>query len=105
MDATIDLALVSTFVAVGEAASFSLAARKLGVTTATVSRSIAKLEELVGARLVQRTTRHVSLSTAGEALFERAASHVRAVQAALGDLPERQEEPAGTLRLTAPYDL
>jgi DNA-binding transcriptional LysR family regulator len=38
-------------------------------------------------------------------LFERAASHVRGVEAALQDLPERQDEPAGTLRLTAPHDV
>jgi DNA-binding transcriptional LysR family regulator len=105
MDATIDLALVTAFVAVGESASFSAASKKLGVATATISRDVAKLEELVGTELIHRTTRRVSLSTAGQALFERAASHVRAVQAALKNLPERQEEPAGVLRLTAPFDL
>ncbi len=105
MNATIDLALVSSFVAVGETSSFSIAAKRLGVTTATISRNIVKLEELIDTQLVHRTTRRVSLSTAGQALFERAASHIRAVQAALENLPERHEEPAGTLRLTAPYDL
>jgi DNA-binding transcriptional LysR family regulator len=105
MNETIDIALVSTLVAVGETASFSAAAKRLGVATATVSRSIARLEELLETQLVHRTTRRVSLSTAGQALFERAASHVRGVRAALEHLPERQQEPAGTLRLTAPNDL
>jgi DNA-binding transcriptional LysR family regulator len=105
MNATIDLALLSVFVAVAEASSFSRAARALGTTTATVSRGLARLEALVGAELVHRTTRRVALSTAGQALYERTASHVGALQAAVRDLPERQEEPAGTLRLTAPYDL
>jgi DNA-binding transcriptional LysR family regulator len=103
MNTTIDL--VAVLVAVGETASFSLAARRLGVTTGTVSRGIARLEGLVGAQLFHRTTRHVSLSTAGQALFERAASHVRGIEAALKNLPERQQEPAGTLRLTAPTDV
>jgi DNA-binding transcriptional LysR family regulator len=103
MNTTIDL--VSVLVAVGETSSFSAAAARLGVTTGTVSRSIARLEALTGAQLVHRTTRHVSLSTAGQALFERSASHVRGIEAALKNLPERQQEPAGTLCLTAPPDL
>ncbi len=105
MNATIDLGLFSAFVAVGEAGSFSGAAKQLGVTTATISRSIARLEAEVGTQLLHRTTRHVSLSTAGEALFERAALHVRGLASAISDLPEREEEPAGVLRLTAPYEL
>lgn len=103
MNTTIDL--VSVLVAVGETASFSAAAQRLGVTTGTVSRSIARLEALAGAQLVHRTTRHVSLSAAGQALFERSASHVRSIEAALKNLPEGQQEPAGTLCLTAPPDL
>ncbi|MCC6807055.1 MAG: LysR family transcriptional regulator [Deltaproteobacteria bacterium] len=103
MNTTIDL--VAVLVAVGETASFSAAAQRLGVTTGTVSRSIARLEALAGAQLVHRTTRHVSLSAAGQALFERSASHVRSIEAALTNLPERQQEPAGTLCLTAPPDL
>jgi DNA-binding transcriptional LysR family regulator len=103
MNTTIDL--VSVLVAVGESASFSGAAKRLGVTTGTVSRSIARLEALAGAQLVHRTTRRVSLSTAGQALFERAASHVRGIEAALKNLPERQQEPAGILKLTAPPDI
>lgn len=103
MNTTIDL--VSVLVAVGETSSFSAAAKRLGVTTGTISRSIARLENLVGTQLVRRTTRHVSLSSAGQALFERAASHVRGIESALKHLPERQQEPAGTLRLTAAPDI
>jgi DNA-binding transcriptional LysR family regulator len=103
MNTTIDL--VAVLVAVGETSSFSAAARRLGVTTGTVSRSIARLEAVVGAQLVHRTTRHVSLSTAGQLVFERAATHVRGIEAALKNLPERQQEPAGTLKLTAPPDI
>src|SRR5689334_9766773 len=105
MAATIDLALLATFVEVADASSFSGAARLLSTTTATVSRTIAKLEEAVGSRLFHRTTRRVSLTTAGKALHERTAAHVRALGHATRELPERQTEPAGELKLTAPYDL
>src|SRR3954470_10686931 len=105
MDVTMNASLVATFVEVADAASFSGAARILGTTTATVSRSVAKLEASVGSRLFHRTTRRVSLTTAGTALYERTAVHLRALTHAARDLPEHQIEPAGTLKLTAPYDL
>jgi DNA-binding transcriptional LysR family regulator len=97
--------LLAIFVEVADAASFSGAARILGTTTATVSRNIAKLEEFAGSRLFHRTTRRVSLTTAGTALYARSAAHVRALTHATRELPEHQVEPAGTLKLTAPYDL
>lgn len=105
MNATIDLALLASFVEVADAASFSAAARAIGTTTATVSRNIAKLESSVGSRLLHRTTRRVSLTTAGTALYERTAPHLRALTRAAKELPEGQSEPAGTLKLTAPADL
>jgi DNA-binding transcriptional LysR family regulator len=105
MNVTVDVSLLAAFVEVADAKSFSGAARVLGTTTATVSRSIAKLEESVGSRLFHRTTRRVSLTTAGTALYERTAEHVRALTHATRELPEHQSEPAGTLKLTAPYDL
>jgi DNA-binding transcriptional LysR family regulator len=105
MNATIPLDLLSVFVEVASCASFSKAARALGTTTATVSRSIGKLEQELGSELLHRSTRRVSLSTAGAALFERAAPHVRALRYAARELPERQEEPAGLLRVTTLSDL
>lgn len=105
MSVTIDMALLATFVSVADGASFSGAARAAGTTTATVSRSIAKLEEAVGSRLFHRTTRRVSLTTAGKALHERVEGHVRGLVDVLKDLPERHAEPAGILKITAPYDL
>lgn len=105
MAVTMDVALLSTFVEVADSASFSAAARKLGTTTATVSRSIAKLEKSIGSRLFHRTTRRVSLTTAGTALYERTAAHLRALAHATKELPEHQSEPAGTLKLTATHDL
>lgn len=100
-----EIALLAMFVEVADASSFSAAATTLQTTTATVSRGIAKLEETVGSRLFYRTTRKVSLTTAGTALYEKAADQVRALSRVTRDLPEQRREPAGVLKLTAPYDL
>jgi DNA-binding transcriptional LysR family regulator len=105
MGVTMDVAQLAVFVEVADLESFSAAARSLGTTTATVSRSIARLERSVGSRLFYRTTRKVSLTTAGTALYARTSAHVRALTHATRELPEHQGEPAGTLKLTAAYDL
>src|SRR3954465_2591465 len=105
MAVTIDVALLAHFLEVAEAGSFSAAARTLGTTTATVSRNFAKLEREIGSRLFHRTTRRVSLTSSGTSLYERTAEHVRALTHATREAPERQSDPAGTLKLTAPYDL
>jgi DNA-binding transcriptional LysR family regulator len=104
MAALIDLSPVSFFVAVAELSSFSAAGRKLGVPTSTVSRAVAALEGELRVQLFQRTTRHVSLTTDGAALFEKVAPAFRTIASALGSAPET-EEPAGLLRVTAPPDL
>ena len=102
--ATVDLNLLPTFVAVAKAASFSGAARQLRVPKSSVSRSIAALEETMGVRLVHRTTRQVSLSTAGQALYERVAPLLDALSESVVELPEREEEPSGLLRVTSTVD-
>jgi DNA-binding transcriptional LysR family regulator len=100
----IDYQLLATFVAVADENSFSRAARRLGIGKGTVSRAIARLEELLGAELLHRTTHAVALSTAGSALYERTASHLAALDEAVRRLPERAQQPSGLLRLTAPPD-
>ena len=99
-----DYHLLAIFIAVAEQNSFSKAARKLGIGKGTVSRAIARLEDVVGAELLHRTTHSVALSTAGTALYERTAHHLAALNQAVLKLPERAEEPSGDLRLTAPND-
>jgi DNA-binding transcriptional LysR family regulator len=99
-----DYALLAIFAAVVEEASFSKAARKLGIGKGTVSRAVARLERVLGAELIHRTTHSVALSTAGTALYERTAPHLAALDCAVLDLPERGAEPSGLLRLTAPHD-
>ena len=100
----VDHGLLVTFAAVAEEASFSKAARRLGISKGTVSRAIARLEHLLGAELIHRNTHKVALSTAGTALYERTAPHLAALDRAVGTMPERSEQPSGELRITAPHD-
>src|SRR5687767_2111084 len=100
-----DLDLLMLFVAVAESASFSAAAKKLGLPKSSVSRGVAALEAGLGTQLLHRTTRHVSLSTAGSALYERVAPLLAQIREAIGSLPEREEQPSGELRITAPNDV
>ena len=93
------------FVAVADTGSFSAAAKALGLPKSSISRGIARLESQVGAELLHRTTRQVALSSAGAALYEKAGPLVVQLREALGTVPERDEEPAGELRLTAPSDV
>ncbi len=100
-----DLNLISVFQVVADAASFSAAATKLGVRRSSVSRSVAALERELGVQLFNRTTRSVALTTAGTALLAKVRPQLLALEEALGSLPEREEEPSGELKLTAPGDI
>jgi DNA-binding transcriptional LysR family regulator len=100
----VDLNLLSHFVAVAEASSFSAAARKLGRPTSSVSRAIASLEADMGVKLLYRTTRKVALSRAGQTLLERVAPLLGSLRRSLDDLPDREEQPSGQLRITASVD-
>jgi DNA-binding transcriptional LysR family regulator len=100
-----DLNRLDVFEAVARTRSFSGGARELGIPKSSASRGIARLEADLGVQLLLRTTRQVSLTAAGTALYDRVAPLLGSVKAALGELPEREEEPAGELRVTAPVDL
>lgn len=102
MGRTIDLNELVVFVHVIQAGSFSGAARHLGMPKSTVSRKVAELEERVGARLVQRTTRNLGLTDAGRIYYERAARVVNDVQEAEEAVSAMQATPRGLLRVTAP---
>ncbi|MCP3098686.1 LysR substrate-binding domain-containing protein [Myxococcus sp. K15C18031901] len=99
-----DLNQLALFAAVAESSSFSTAAKKLGVPKSSVSRGISRLEASLGVQLLHRTTRRVALSTAGLALYERVAPTLASLRKSVLDLPEREEEPSGVLRLTAVVD-
>jgi DNA-binding transcriptional LysR family regulator len=100
-----DLNLLPLFLAVAEASSFSVVARKLGLRRSSVSRSIAALERSLGVQLFSRTTRHVALTTAGAALHAKLSPQLAALTESLGALPEQEEQPSGELRLTAPNNI
>jgi DNA-binding transcriptional LysR family regulator len=100
-----DLNLLTLFEAVARSASFSAAAGELGLPKSSVSRGVAALEAELGVQLLFRTTRQVSPTEAGTALYDRISPLLREVKSALGELPEREEGPSGTLRVTAPADV
>ena len=92
----------NAFVAVLEQKSFTRAAKQLGLSPARVSELIRSLEARLGVRLVERTTRAVAATAAGERLLARLRPVLDEYQAALDSLNDFRAKPAGTLRLTVP---
>jgi len=93
---------IATFVAVAEAGSISEAARRLHLSKSVVSERLAELERSLGARLMHRTTRKLTLTEDGAAFLERAARIARDVAEAATEFAERRGRLAGPLRLSAP---
>src|SRR5947209_3982246 len=79
--AGVDLAHLRVLVALAEEGTFTDAAIRLGLSQPAVSRSLARLEQLLGVRLVQRTTRTLSLTDAGRACYEASLAVLRDVEA------------------------
>lgn len=102
MDAGVDLNNISIFVQVVQAGSFSGAARQLGLPKSTVSRRITTLEERLGTRLLQRTTRTLNLSEAGRIYLEHCKRILAEVEASERAMSSLHEQPRGLLRVTAP---
>lgn len=100
-----DFNQAAVFVKVVQAGSFSAAARLLGLPTSTVSNRVATLEKRLGVTLLQRTTRRLHLTEAGELYFEHAATGLGHLLDAEAAVTESVGEPAGLLRVTAPADL
>jgi DNA-binding transcriptional LysR family regulator len=92
---------IRAFVAVAEARSFTQGARKLDVSGAQVSKLVARLENRLGARLLNRTTRDVSLTDTGQAYLERARELLESFDA-LETSVRDQSGPSGTLKISAP---
>jgi DNA-binding transcriptional LysR family regulator len=87
------------FVAVAEYGSFTRAAAQLGVSTPLLSQTIRVVEDRLGLRLLNRTTRHVAPSPAGERLLERLRPILEELESALEDLNDYRDRPVGCLRL------
>lgn len=90
------------FAKVVQAGSFIGASRQLDMPKSTVSRKVSELEERLGARLLHRTTRTLSLTDVGQAYFQHAARIVAEVEAAELAVTRMQEVPRGLIRVTAP---
>lgn len=88
------------FLALAEDRSFTKAAAKLGITQSTLSHTIKRLETRLGLRLLTRTTRNVSLTEAGEHLFNALLPRITAIRAELEALSDLRDKPAGTVRIT-----
>lgn len=99
-----DLNDIVVFTKVVETKSFTGAAEALGLPKSTVSRKLAQLEERLGVRLVQRTTRKLALTEIGEAYYERCSSIVADIAAAEQLVTDMQSTPRGRLRVTASVD-
>jgi DNA-binding transcriptional LysR family regulator len=100
----IHLSNIELFVRVVEEGSFSAAARFLGVTPSAISRQISKLENELGGRLFQRTTRKQGLTEAGEIYFQHAHRLVEEMKAAQLAVKNLTGKPSGILRVTAEAD-
>ena len=96
------IAEMSAFVAIAERSSFAKAATQLGVSRSSLSESLRALEERLGVRLLNRTTRSVALTEAGERLFVQLRPLLDNFDAALDSVNVFRDSPAGHVRITVP---
>lgn len=93
---------ISAFARVVETGGFSAAARQLGVTPSAISKQVTQLENRLGARLLNRTTRQLSLTEVGTAFYERTKQILWALDEAEQAVSHLTNIPRGTLRVTVP---
>jgi DNA-binding transcriptional LysR family regulator len=93
---------MEVFARVVEAASFTTAAAQLGMSKSAVSKTVTALENRLGARLLNRTTRRLALTEVGEAYYQRCARIVAEAEEAELAVTRLQATPRGTLRVNAP---
>jgi DNA-binding transcriptional LysR family regulator len=93
---------MQAFVAVADLRGFAPAARKLGLSPSGVTRLVAALEERLGARLLQRTTRSVTLTDIGTRYLERARRVLADLEEAEGSVQAERTQPSGRLVISAP---
>jgi DNA-binding transcriptional LysR family regulator len=96
---------VALFVRVVRAGSFTAAAAEVGLPKSSVSRSVTRLEDELGVRLLQRTTRKLALTEVGQHYYDAVSGSVRNIDDADSMAKEHGLEPRGTVRLTAPPEL
>lgn len=100
----LDLNDIAVFVQVVRCGSFAEAARRLGIPPNTLSRRVQQLEAHLGSRLMQRSTRKLSLTSAGQDFYDRCAQSVESLVDAGQTVLSRNEAPQGLVRVAAPAD-
>ncbi|MGE6385596.1 LysR family transcriptional regulator [Pseudomonas sp. NPDC078416] len=90
---------LESFVRAAQVRSFSEAARRMGISAAAVSKNVARLESNLGTRLFQRNTRSLTLTEAGEAFYGQVADSLETIQAAVAQVGDNRNIPAGRLRV------
>ncbi|GEN98689.1 LysR family transcriptional regulator [Novosphingobium sediminis] len=93
---------IAAFVAAVDEGSISAASRRLGLAKSVVSERLAELERLLGVTLLQRSTRRLTLTSAGQSLLPRAQRILREVEEAAHELDASSGKLAGPLRISAP---
>ncbi|WP_225198019.1 LysR family transcriptional regulator [Gluconobacter oxydans] len=96
---------LSVFVAVARAGGFREAARVSGLSASGLSEALRRLETRLGARLLHRSTRSISLTETGARLFERLSPALAEISAALDTVHAQTDLPAGTIRLNVPANV
>jgi len=99
------LDLIKTFHEVAAQGSFSQAAKRLDMSKATVSKYVAELETRFGVRLLNRSTRSVSLTDAGALLLERSKPVIEMVEHTQAELQDHASKPRGRLRISASHGM
>ncbi|KGQ70892.1 hypothetical protein A1D23_04530 [Chelonobacter oris] len=98
----LDLKAMAIFAKVVELGSMQAAAQQLNVTSAAVSQYISKLEQQHKIKLLNRTTRRLSLTTAGEGFYQGCVTMLKGAESAVNTLESLRDNPIGTLRISAP---
>lgn len=93
---------MEAFLVVVEAGSFTAASARLSVTKSYVSKLVGRLEDRIGARLLQRTTRQLTLTEVGRAYYERCSEAMQLLKEAEAEVAELQTSPQGRLRISLP---
>ena len=96
------LEALKSFVQVVESAGFAAAGRQLGLSRSVVNKHVQRLEDELGAQLLRRSTRSVTLTSTGEGFYQRALSLLADYEDAVSVVRELQDEPTGDLRINAP---
>ena len=99
MDSLTDIAV---FARVVDSGSFTAAAERLSLSKSVVSKYVTRLENRLGAQLLNRTTRRLSLTEVGRAFYERSQRGLREIEEAEAEVSRLQGEPRGTLRINTP---